>query len=188
MPWNSSTLAAVLALVGTVTPNATAAPAENADLVLRRSFAEMQDLTSVAIATWHLDQAAHWSVDQEVGTIVFAFDDGTVATAPVQIVGTYNRSDHTFLWAWEHPSVQRPLQRAARRALAFSQRSSLSDFTTRKVECSEDEAWHFAAVAAHLDAAQGIYRGDSGGGGPLVYMSFGKVTLAKAGAGASPKK
>lgn len=188
MSWKPIAWSALLALVGAVTRVDAAPPSDEADLVIRRSFAEMQDLTSVAIATWHLDQAAHWSVDQDAGTIVFTFDDGTVATAPVQIVGTYNRIDHTFLWGWEHPSVQRPLQRAAQRAQAFGQRSALPDFTSRKVECSEDEAWHFAAVAAHLDAAQGIYRGDSGGGGPLVYMSYGKMTLSKPGDGPSRKK
>nr|WP_157084828.1 DUF6882 domain-containing protein [Sphingomonas pituitosa] len=52
-------------------------------------------------------------------------------------------------------------------------------YTTRKVQCTEQQAWQFTAVALYLSGAQGAYRGRSGT--TLVYMTFGTVTVAPAG-------
>ena len=53
----------------------------------------------------------------------------------------------------------------------------MKSFVTRKVSCSEDDAWGFAAVANRLANANGVYRGPSGT--TLVFMTFGKVKLEK---------
>ena len=50
---------------------------------------------------------------------------------------------------------------------------------TEQLECSEDEAWAFTALACHLCQAQGAYRGPAGPA--LVFMTFGEVTLSQAG-------
>lgn len=136
-------------------------------------------LTSTHASTWRMDRAAHYDVDLDAGEIVWSFDDGTRAVAPVQVVGTLNRADGTFLWAWQHPSVPEPLAQHA--ALVRDLGSEVNDarLTTAKIAASEDEAWSFTALAVKLGEANGGYRGGGNDGLPLVYMTFGNVTLSR---------
>ena len=73
------------------------------DKLLAQSMEELRLKTQAHDGTWHLSEA-DWSVDQDEGQIVFDHK-GTSATAPVQIVGTFNTEDSTWLWGWEHPAV-----------------------------------------------------------------------------------
>ncbi|EGO63085.1 DUF6882 domain-containing protein [Acetonema longum] len=126
---------------------------------------------------WGLDRVERWDVDLESGTISFSFKDGTVAIAPVQVVGTYNPEDSTFLWGWDHPSIPEAVAEHAKQVLTFGREHHIENFMTRKVTCTEAEAWEFTAVAVRLAGANGGYRGDAGG--PLVYMTFGEVRLQR---------
>lgn len=125
--------------------------------------------------TWNFGKEQNWSVDLEMGLIVFLFANGVSATAPIQVVGTYNKADGTFLWGWDHPSVPQPLSRHALLAKVWGQKNNVTMFTTRKVQCSEDDAWGFAAVANRLAGANGVYRAQTGS--TLVFMTFEKIEL-----------
>jgi L-rhamnose isomerase len=131
-------------------------------------------------ATWHLGEEANWSADLDAGSIAFDFADGTVATAAIQVVGTYNQADGSFLWGWDHPSVPEALRAHAQLAREWGEQQGAADFTARKRLCSEDDAWSFAAVANRLAEANGVYRGTAGS--TLIFMTFGPVQLQKPGA------
>jgi len=133
--------------------------------------------TSTHAATWHLGQEDNWAVDMTEGTITFSFPDGVKATAPIQVVGTYNTADGTFLWGWDHPSVPAPLRRDAELARQWGVENRAPGFTTRSVQCSEDEAWGFAAVANRLASANGVYRGPTGVA--HVFMTLGEIKLER---------
>lgn len=120
-------------------------------------------------------EAFDWSVDLDKGVIQFTAST-YVATAPVQVIGTYNTRDGTFLWAWDHPSIPEGRRTDAKLTRQFGELQKLSQYTTRKVSCTEGEAWQFTAVASYLAGANGTYRGTSGP--TLIYMTFGKVTLS----------
>lgn len=126
-------------------------------------------------ATWKLGQERNWSLDQDTGTIEFQFADGTKATARVQIVGTLNQADSTFLWAWDHPSVEVALRDHAERVHRYGQEHHVQHFTTRKLVCTEQEAWEFTAVAVRLGQASGAYRAKASG--TLVFVTFGEVEI-----------
>lgn len=125
--------------------------------------------------TWNFGKEQNWSVDLDTGLIVFQFEKGVTATASIQVVGTYNKADGTFLWGWDHPSIPQPLRRHALLAKAWGQQNSVTMFTTRKVQCSQDDAWGFAAVANRLAQANGVYRGQTGS--TVVFMTFGEIEL-----------
>jgi hypothetical protein len=146
-------------------------------LFIEQSVEGLRTQTSAHSATWHLGEEDEWSADLDAGTISFLFADGTSASADVQIVGTFNTEDGTFLWGWDHPSVPEPLGQHARLAKEFGDRHGLSAYQHRKVECSEDDAWEFTAVAARLGNANGAYRGPAGTA--LVYFTFGEVRISK---------
>ena len=144
--------------------------------LLAQSVEELQIKTAAHDGTWHLGEAA-WDVDQDAGEIVFTAPNGIIAVCPVQIIGTYNTADGTWLWGWDHPSVEPALQEHARRVRAYGERHGIDRLTTQKLRCSEDEAWEFTALACKLGGAQGGYRGPMGP--TLVFMTFGDVSLSK---------
>lgn len=147
------------------------------NVFIKQSVEGLRTQTSAHAATWHLGEEADWAADQDIGVIRLTFADGTIAEADLQIVGTYNTVDGTFLWGWDHPSVAEPLQKHASLAKEFGEQHGLSKYTEQKVKCSEDDAWEFTAVAARLGNANGAYRGPSGTA--LVYMTFGEIKLSK---------
>jgi hypothetical protein len=130
---------------------------------------------------WGLGSDERWDADLDTGRIAFTFSNGTVATANLQIVGTYDTADGTFLWGWDHPSVPEPLSKHAELAHVWGTENRVEDFTVRKVSCTERRAWEFAAVASRLGGASGVYRGPSGSA--LVFMTFGTVRLSPAPGG-----
>jgi hypothetical protein len=144
---------------------------------IRQSVEGLRTQTAAHAATWRLGDESNWAADQDAGRIRFTFADGTIAEAELQIVGTYNTLDGTFLWGWDHPSVAEPLRRHARLAKEFGEKNGLTNYTERMVKCSEDDAWEFTAVAARLGKANGAYRGPAGTA--LVYMTFGEIKLSK---------
>jgi len=144
--------------------------------LVEQAMAELQLRTQAHCNLWHLDEAEDWAADQSAGTITFTTATMTV-TAPMQIVGTYNTANGTFMWGWDHPSVQPPLRKHAERVREYGQQNGVAALTTRVVECTEAEAWEFAAVACKLNGAQGAYRGPAGTA--LVFMTFGEVQLTK---------
>jgi hypothetical protein len=141
------------------------------------SVSGLQAQTSAHSATWHLGEEETWKADQDTREITFTFANGTTARAEFQIVGTYNTEDGTFLWGWDHPSVDEPLRVSAKAAKQWGEQNHVKEFTTRKVKCTEDEAWQFTAVAARLSGANGAYRGPAGN--TLVFMTFGEIKLGK---------
>jgi hypothetical protein len=133
--------------------------------------------TSTHAATWHLGEEDNWAADLVAGTITFSLPKQTTGVASIQVVGTYNTADGTFLWGWDHPSVPVPLRAHAELARAWGQKNGMASFTTRSVACNEDDAWGFAAVANRLAAANGVYRGPAGVA--RVFMTFGEVRLER---------
>lgn len=147
----------------------------NYDEFLDGSMEGLKMQTQAHLETWGIGKAEQWNVDQEKGIIYWTFKDGKIATAPVQIIGTYNPTDGTFLWSWDHPSVVKPLQVSASVVKGFGQKHGFEQLMTRKVSVTEDEAWGFVAIANRLSESNGGYRGDTGG--PLVFMTYGTITL-----------
>jgi hypothetical protein len=133
--------------------------------------------TAAHSATWHFGEEESWAADLDDETIVFTFADGTTAKAAIQIVGTYNTLDETFLWAWDHPYIPENLRHHAQLAKEWGKNNRVKQFTARKITCSEDEAWSFAAVTNRLAGANGVYRGPDET--RLVFMTFGELTIER---------
>jgi hypothetical protein len=138
----------------------------------------LQMVTDAHRGTWHLGEEKSWDVDQDIGEIRFLFADGTVASSPVQIVGTFNAKDGTFMWGWNHPSVTPSLQMAAARVKEFGEEHQSIEFQTHKVSCTEKRAWEYTALAMRLSEAGGAYRAEASPG-TYVFMTFGEVRLAR---------
>jgi hypothetical protein len=140
-----------------------------------RALTELRLKTEAAAGLFRLDER-NWVADHEAGTITFDHPNGTRATAPLQIVGTYNPQDGTWLWAWSHPSILESLRAHAETVRRYGVEHDIEELQSAKLDCSEDDCWRFAALACHLNGAQGAYRGPTAG--PLVFLTYGAVTLS----------
>nr|WP_315848335.1 DUF6882 domain-containing protein [uncultured Rhodoferax sp.] len=137
---------------------------------LKQALKSLQDLTARNAEVWGLGTEAQWDLDMNAGSLYFTFANGRKLCAAMQVVGTYNTANGSFLWGWDHPSVPEPLRRAARLVHEYGQTQGIEAFTTRTISCTEAEAWSFTAAVAQLDGAAGAYRGDADG--RWVYMVF----------------
>jgi hypothetical protein len=146
--------------------------------LLERSMEELRLKTAAHDGTWQLGKA-DWDVDQDAGTIVFTSPKGIVATCRVQIIGTLNTADNTWMWGWDHPSVDAALQEHAAICYEHGKKHGIGRLTQQKLErVTEDDAWKFTALACKLAEAQGGYRGEMGS--TLIFVTFGEPTLTKA--------
>jgi hypothetical protein len=48
-------------------------------------------------------------LDQTTGLIAWTFPD-RIATAPAQILASYNRPEGSWMWAWANESIRPPLR------------------------------------------------------------------------------
>lgn len=119
---------------------------------------------------------ADWSINQDEGVIKFATDD-LEAVASVQIIGTYNTMDETWLWSWANSSIVPELQRDALRLRDFGLKQGFSWFAERKLGCTEEEAWELTAIGCQLCDSQCAYRGPAGD--TLVFVTFGDLSLKR---------
>jgi len=146
------------------------------DVLLARSMVELQVKTRAHAAVWDLDKAS-WSFDQDAGTITFTVKGGVTAVCPVQIVGTYSIEEGTFLWGWDHPSVVPALQEHVRVVKAYGEKQGIEQLVTKKLKCTEEEAWGFTALACMLAQAQGGYRAPTGA--VRLFVTFGQPKLSR---------
>ena len=125
--------------------------------------------------TWGFSEANEWHVDQDTQKIIWTFDCGKVVTADVQIIGSYNYEDGSFLWAWDNPSLELEIVLQSLEVKKFGKEHGFKSFIDGKIYISEKRAWEFAAVANRLTNTNGIYSADTGG--PRVFLSFGEVSI-----------
>ena len=147
------------------------------EVFVQQAVADVQTQNLEHSDKWGLGRHVSWVANHDTDTITFTFADGTRATAPMQIVGTYNDAEGTFRWRWDHPNGNQVLRQHAELALKFGQDNELTSYTTPVVICSKDEAWAFTATAAKLGNANGAYVGQTGN--TFLFMTFGEVSLSK---------
>lgn len=143
--------------------------------LINRAMADIEAKTNGLDVIIHFSES-EWELDQDLGTLTFVRTDGMRATANVQVIGTYNTADGSWLWAWDHPSIDKTLAQDSRVVKQFGEERRLKPLTTRKINCQESDCWEFTALACMLCDRQGAYRGPSGD--TRVFMTFGSVTLS----------
>lgn len=154
---------------------APAAAEENAKDFIKQSFLGLQDQQALNDRLWNMSGAGSWNIDVGRGEIEFRYDDGRRVRAPIQIVGGYNPAAGKFLWGWDYPGIPEELKRDARLVKSWAENARVERWTTRMVECTEQEAWEFTAVAARLAKATGAYRVPTSG--PILFVTFGTITV-----------
>jgi hypothetical protein len=142
------------------------------------SYEGLQLVMDVHRKKWNIGEEKSWKVDEREGKIILAFTDGTVASAPVQIVGMLNTKENTFQWAWGHSSIVPSMQLHAALTKSFGVKHRAPELTTQFITCTEKRAWELTALTTLLAEANGAYRVQVRPG-VYAFMTFGEVSLSK---------
>jgi hypothetical protein len=144
--------------------------------LIEKASAHVAAITAVHDQTWGLGDA-DWNIDQEQGTIIFDSPKGIRASAAVQIIGTFNAQDGTWLWGWANASVDRRLVAHALRMREYGDQNGIEALTRPKLKCDEKRCWELTAATVLVCEAQGAYRGPADA--TYVFTTFGEPSLTK---------
>lgn len=118
-----------------------------------------------------LDQVTDYRLNLEKGRISLIFDDGTEVSADAQIAGTLS-NDGSYMWGWGHPEVPEPMQMAAWAVQQFGERQEIEELLTRGGSAEPQMIEDYLAISAYISDADGIFRGDHGGGGTVCVCYY----------------
>lgn len=118
--------------------------------------------------------AERWGLDQQTGLIAWTFADKT-ATAPAQILASYNATSSTWLWAWANESILPAMSHDARKLRDWALQHGHRSLAEAKVAVDADTAATLGALAVRITPATGFYRPKNGAAIPII--TFGPVTL-----------
>ena len=107
------------------------------------------------------DKADSWVCDEQAGRIAFSLRGKPVAFANYQVVGALDFADWGWTWAWADAAVPHHLCRHAENMRAYGDCHGVRRFMEARLTVNDNEAWHFAALANHLNKAQGVFRAAS---------------------------
>jgi hypothetical protein len=137
---------------------------KNLEKFLDECFAELQELQLLADEKWGFGDCKDWKVDQKKGTITFT-ETSTghkKVVGKVQIIGSFNSADDTWLWGWANQSIARELRKDAETVKQYGQKHKLKKLTEKGWDGNVEDGWRMAALAAKLVGGQGVYRGPAG--------------------------
>ncbi|MGR4893244.1 DUF6882 domain-containing protein [Sphingopyxis sp. LARHCG72] len=113
----------------------------------------------------------NYDFDQDTGQLTLKFARGRTVAARAQILGSFDPSDRSFLWAWANPSLLPAICEDAERAKAEGERLGLAALTTPTQTVAFDNLKPLLALAAQTGGADGVYRGMVNGT-TSVFLSF----------------
>lgn len=101
-----------------------------------------------------------WQIHPEAAMFVFTTADGRRAAAEYGVIGSWNESSHSWLWAWGFPDdwLEGPEAGAARRLRAEGERRGWRAVTERHLLVNMHQAWHLTDLAAGVAGWPMVYR------------------------------
>jgi len=148
------------------------------DTLVTEGHADIARTTEEHAARWGLGTAQRWVLDQAEGRIFWSFEDH-VASAPVQILGSWNAEVSSFVWSWDNASIAEPLARTATEVRAFGAEHDIGALTSSPLQLDEARVRDVVALAFRVGRCTGLYHPFDGQ--LASYIAFGAVTLEEAG-------
>ena len=138
----------------------------------------IEQTTRAHTERWGLGGAQRWVLDQDEGRILWSFEDH-VASAPAQILGSWNSKVSSFVWSWDNDTVQAPLRATAEEVRAFGVENGIAALSTSPLKINEEQVRDLVALAFRLGGCTGLYHPFDGR--LATYIAFGAVTIEEPG-------
>jgi len=123
--------------------------------LINTAFIQIQERTKLHMNKFPLIGGS-WYIDTAEGTIIFQ-NNGKKASAQVQIIGTRNPIDNTWLWSWANSSIPDNVNIHARILQEYGYKHKSHTLMNKKMKCTVDFCWEMLALAFVLNNADGVY-------------------------------
>ena len=127
---------------------------------------------------WGLGGAQRWVLDQDDGRVTWSFEDH-VASAPAQILGSWNSKVSSFVWAWDNETIHEPLRATAEVVREFGVENGVTALASSPLKLDEAQVRDLIALAFRLGGCSGLYHPFDGQ--LATYIAFGPVTVEEPG-------
>ena len=74
------------------------------------------------------------------------------------MIGSLGYGDWSWAWAWNDTSVPAHLRRHAENMRAYGECHGVRKLLEQRLTATDNDAWHFAALANYINKAQGVFR------------------------------
>ncbi len=118
-----------------------------------------------------MDQVSDYRLNLKKGRITLVYKDGSEVSADAQVAGTLS-DDGSYMWGWGHPDVPERLQMAAWAVQQFGERQEINELLSRGGQITPEAIEDYLAICAYISDADGVYRGDHGGGGTVCVCYY----------------
>src|SRR3954454_5549017 len=116
------------------------------DTLVTEGHADIARTTDEHAARWGLGAARRWVLDQGGGRLIWSFADH-VASAPAQILGSWNAEVGSFVWSWDNASIAEPLCRTANAVRAYGVEHGVGALTASPLQLDEGRVRDVVALA-----------------------------------------
>jgi hypothetical protein len=128
-----------------------------------------------------------WGYDKNAGTDRFSFDQNThtmtliknkvIIHYDIQVIGTYDFKDSTFLWSTDNASIHKDLTKAARSLQEMAGKNQWNIPVGRTIKSSFRRAKEWQTLAFYLDNANGMEHVVTNGNRTAVLYLFYQVRI-----------
>ncbi len=110
-------------------------------------------------AAYGLAAMPHAHFNEATGQLIFSDESNTPQVlANVQVVGSVNLQDRTWLWSWADPDVDASLYRDILEVQMLGRTKSIEQLTTPFWEGDAVDGWEVTSICAYVLQAAGAYR------------------------------
>ena len=122
----------------------------------------------------------HAHLNESTGQLVFSDSSATPRVlATVQIVGSVDVENRTWLWAWANPDVDAHLCADIHEVRMLGDAQRIEQLTTPFWDGDAVDGWEMTSISAYVLQAEGAYRAASSRG--FVYMVMRSVERLPSG-------
>lgn len=128
------------------------------DVFLKNCHKEIKEKQQYLSDTYHIKEYTTYSFSQPDSSLTLKKKDGKSITFDVKSIGSWNKEDSSWVWAWANENLSESIREEAKPLKELEKVTGFNIFSQGGFECEMAVARDLAFVGVHQLQAQGIYR------------------------------
>jgi hypothetical protein len=127
--------------------------------LLTAAHAYTTERQEVLRTKYGLASMPHAHLNETTGQFIFSDESHTPRVlAGVQVVGSINTTDRTWLWSWANPDVDASLYKDILEVQMLGEARGIEQLTTPFWQGDAVDGWEMTSISAYVLQAEGAYR------------------------------
>jgi hypothetical protein len=140
--------------------------------LLTAAHAYTTERQDVLRTKYGLASMPHAHLNEATGQLIFSDQSHTPRVlADVQVVGSVNTDDRTWLWSWANPDVGASLYRDILEVQMLGETRGIEQLTTPFWDGDAVDGWEMTSISAYVLQAEGAYRATAPQGFSYLVMT-----------------